>query len=62
MEFIFTIGHGAINSGVTKYGAEYHENEEKQNGVIKASFFIAFICFIILGSSYFYYLLAYFTY
>ena len=50
MGIITTIGNGAINSGVTKYVAEYHEDDAKRDGVIKASFFITFMCSIILGA------------
>ena len=47
---ITTIGNGAINSGVTKYVAEYNEDIDKRNIVIKASFLITFICSFIFGA------------
>lgn len=47
---ITTIGNGAISSGVTKYVAEYNEDIDKRNIVIKAAFFITFICSFIFGA------------
>lgn len=46
---ITTIGNGAINSGVTKYVAEYNEEEQKRNDVITAAFVITFFSSLILG-------------
>jgi polysaccharide transporter, PST family len=47
---ITTIGKGAINSGVTKYVAEYHETDEnKLNDVISASLIITTISSLTVG-------------
>lgn len=44
---IMNFGNGAINSGVTKYIAEYHDDSQKRNQVISASLIIT-VCFSIL--------------
>lgn len=47
---VTTIGNGAINSGVTKYVAEYNESDDKRrNDVINAGFIITIIFSIIVG-------------
>ncbi|MER1984377.1 MAG: O-antigen translocase [Solibacillus sp.] len=47
---IVTIGNGAINQGVTKYVAEYHEvDNAKRDRYISASFIITFLISILLG-------------
>lgn len=47
---ITTIGRGAINTGVTKYVAEYNETDEKKlNDVISASLIITTISSLIVG-------------
>lgn len=43
---VMNFGNGAINSGVTKYVAEYHDEQLKRNQVISASLIIT-ICFSI---------------
>lgn len=48
---ITTIGNGAINSGVTKYVAEYNEeNPEKRNNVIVAAYMITIIFSVVIGA------------
>src|SRR4051812_17943671 len=55
LDVIITIGNGAINSGVTKYVAEYNESDEKKrNGVISASFIITAIFSLIIGATIFF--------
>jgi len=50
LAIITTVGNGAINSGVTKYVAEYNEIESKRrNDLISSAFLIAFVCSIIVG-------------
>ncbi|MFD1359103.1 O-antigen translocase [Fictibacillus halophilus] len=44
---ITNLGNGAINTGVTKYVAEYNENLNKRNQVISASIIII-ICFSLI--------------
>ncbi|WP_313893783.1 O-antigen translocase [Psychrobacillus sp.] len=46
---ITTIGNGAINSGVTKYVAEYNEDDQKRTDVINAAFLITLFFSLILG-------------
>lgn len=47
---ITTVGNGAVNSGVTKYVAEYNEDEQQRNGIISAAFRITFIFSLIIGA------------
>ena len=48
---ITTIGNGAINSGVTKYVAEYNGiDKEKRNNIISVAFIITIICSSIIGA------------
>ena len=48
--FITTIGNGAINSGVTKYVAEFNETDKtKRNDVISAAFMIATLFSLVIG-------------
>lgn len=52
LDVILTIGNGAINSGVTKYVAEYNETDEKKrNDVISASFIITAVFSLVIGVS-----------
>ncbi|MFD2442766.1 O-antigen translocase [Bacillus sp. CGMCC 1.16607] len=54
LDAMITIGSGAINSGVTKYVAEYHETDDKKrNDVISASLVITVIFSLVLGASIF---------
>ena len=59
LNIVITFGNGAINSGVTKYVAEYGQDEEKKNNVISAALIMAIICSLFvgfitfIGSSYF---------
>ena len=54
LDVIITIGNGAINSGVTKYVAEYHGTDEKRrNDVISASFIITTIFSLVIGATIF---------
>lgn len=51
LNVIRTLGNGAINSGVTKYVAEYNEKDnEKRDAFISASFIITFFVSGILGT------------
>ena len=49
VQMVMTIGSGAINTGVTKYTAEYHDSEAKQYQVWQTGGTIAFICSIVVG-------------
>lgn len=49
VQMITTLGSGAINTGVTKYTAEYHENEAEQHKVWKTAGTIALSGSIITG-------------
>lgn len=50
LSIITTVGNGAINSGVTKYVAEYNELESKRrNDLISAAFLITIVCSVIVG-------------
>ena len=52
LDVILTIGNGAINSGVTKYVAEYHETDEKKrNDEISASFIMTAIFSLVIGAT-----------
>lgn len=44
-----TLATGAINTGVTKYIAEFSSNKEKQDAVIATAIKITFICSIVIG-------------
>lgn len=44
-----TFGNGGINSGVTKYIAEYNGDCNKQQNVVKTSLAIAFYCSLVFG-------------
>ena len=44
-----TFGNCGINSGVTKYIAEYNEDSNKQQNVVSASLSIAFYCSLVFG-------------
>ncbi len=44
-----TFGNGGINSGVTKYIAEYSESNVKQEKIVSTSLSIAFYCSLIFG-------------
>jgi PST family polysaccharide transporter len=49
--FITTIGNGAINSGVTKYVAEFNGTDNtKRNDVISAAFMIATLFSLLIGA------------
>lgn len=51
LRIITTIGTGAINTGVTKYVAEYNETDEnKRNDVISAALIITILLSVILGA------------
>lgn len=48
---ITTIGNGAINSGVTKYVAEYNETDDKKrNDLISAAFMITILFSLVIGA------------
>lgn len=50
LNIITTFGNGAINSGVTKYVAEFHETDtKKRNDFISASLIIAFASSVVIG-------------
>lgn len=49
LNIVITFGNGAINTGVTKYVAEYGQDEEKKNNVISAALIIAFIFSLFIG-------------
>ena len=44
-----TFGNGGINSGVTKYIAEYNEDSKKQHSIVINSLSIAFYCSLFFG-------------
>lgn len=49
VQMITTLASGAINTGVTKYTAEYHEDETKQQAVWRAAGTIALIGSLVVG-------------
>lgn len=49
MVMITTIASGAINTGVTKYTAEFREDEQKTNDVWKTSFNISIVLSLVLA-------------
>lgn len=49
IQMITTFGSGAINTGVVKYTAEYHDNEEKQRQVWRTAGTIAVLGSVITG-------------
>jgi len=55
VEVIVTLGNGAINSGVTKYVAEYNESDEKQrNDVVSASLILTAVFSLVVGVAIFF--------
>lgn len=56
LQIALTLAQGALNSGVTKYVAEYSKEDEKFPGILSTSLRISFYCsltvsFVILGLS-----------
>jgi len=49
LNIVITFGNGAINTGVTKYVAEYGQDEEKKNNVISAALIMAITCSLFVG-------------
>ncbi len=50
LAIITTIGNGAINSGVTKYVAEYNGDDKKRiNELLSAAFMITLVCSLVMG-------------
>src|SRR5690606_10979971 len=49
MQMITTFASGAINTGVTKYTADYHEDEEKQRKVWRTAGTIALVGSLVTG-------------
>lgn len=49
IQMITTFGSGAINTGVVKYTAEYHDNEEKQRQVWRTAGTISVLGSVITG-------------
>ena len=50
LAIITTIGNGAINSGVTKYVAEYNDADKKRtNDILSAAFMITIVCSLVMG-------------
>ncbi|WP_019415890.1 O-antigen translocase [Paenisporosarcina sp. TG20] len=49
LNIVITFGNGAINTGITKYVAEYGQEETKKKEVISAALIIALIFSLIIG-------------
>ncbi|MFS0821574.1 O-antigen translocase [Bacillus sp. 1P02SD] len=50
LNIVTTLGNGAINSGVTKYVAEYNEDKAKRDEVISAGLIITITFSVIIGA------------
>ena len=49
VQMISTLASGAINTGVTKYTAEYHEDEERQRAVWQTAGTIALVGSVLIS-------------
>lgn len=49
ISIIMTFANGAINTGTTKYIAEYHDNHNKRASILSTSFFISLSCSLLFS-------------
>lgn len=49
LSILTTLGTGAINSGVTKYTAEYYNDHQKRKELIGTAFVVTIVCSLLIG-------------